>query len=77
MGDLRNKFRKLEEEARIQAMQRRMERTKPSLELPRCKCGLTYHQVEVMWAVQADRWLAAQFYCPAGQPDEVSGVAAR
>jgi hypothetical protein len=25
MGDLRNKFRKLEEEARIQAMYRRME----------------------------------------------------
>jgi len=77
MGDLRNKFRELEEEARIQAMQRRMERQSPSTPELRCLCGLTYHQVDVLWAVQADRWSAVQFYCPAGQPDEVSGVAAR
>jgi hypothetical protein len=43
MADLRNKLRKLEEEARILAMQRRMERQSPSAPELRCQCGLTYH----------------------------------
>src|SRR5213078_1542878 len=44
MGDLRNKARKLEEEARIKAMQARLE-AKPKGEPIRCQCGLTSDQV--------------------------------
>ena len=73
MGDLRNKFRKLEEEARVLAMQRQIERRQPPAPELRCQCGLTYHQVEVMWAVQADRWSTVQFYCPACLPLSLAG----
>ena len=69
MGDLRNKARKQEEEARIKAMRARLE-AKPKGEPIRCQCGLTADQVPTMWAVQAERWAAVQFYCPACLPAE-------
>jgi hypothetical protein len=56
MGDLRNKFRKLEETERIREMQRRLEAKGATPEPPQCKCGFTYYQVPTMWAHQADRW---------------------
>lgn len=68
MGDLRNKARKDEETARTLAMQAKIEGQQPAAQAPRCSCGLTYHQVEVMWAIQADRWAPVQFYCPACLP---------
>ena len=68
MGDLRNKFMKLEEEARIQVMQRRMERGPAAAPEHRCQCGLTYHQVDVMWAYQKD---PQEFYCLACLPSEL------
>ena len=63
MGDLRNKARKIEEEARIKAMRARLE-AKPKGEPIRCQCGLTADQVPIMWAHQADRWSPVRFYCP-------------
>lgn len=64
MGDLRNKFRNIEETQRIRAMQRRLEVGKQAVPPPRCQCGLTADQVPVMWAHQADRWSTTVFYCP-------------
>lgn len=69
MGDLRNKFAKMAVTQRIQAMQRRLEASQPLPEPPRCQCGQTYHQVEVMWAVPADRWSLMQFYCRCARPN--------
>ena len=77
MGDLRNKFRKLEETERIRDMQRRLEAKGAPPEPPRCQCGLTYYQVPVMWAHQADRWEPVRFYCPACLPDELARQARR
>jgi hypothetical protein len=68
MGDLRNKFRKLEETERIREMQRRLEAKGPPAELPRCQCGLTYYQIPIMWAHQVDRWAPVKFYCPTCLP---------
>jgi len=62
MGDLRNKARKQEEEARIKAMRARLE-AKPKGDPIRCQCGLTADQVPTMWAHQAGRWSGVEFYC--------------
>ena len=64
MGDLRNKFRKLEETERIRAIQRAIEGKRRPPAPPRCQCGRTADQVSVMWAHQADRWAPVVFYCP-------------
>jgi hypothetical protein len=72
MGDLRNKFRKLEETERIRAMQRAIEAKGPTPPPPpRCQCGLTYHQVPVMWAHQVDRWAPVRFYCSTCLPADL------
>jgi hypothetical protein len=39
---------------------------------PRCRCGLTYTDVPVLWAVEGkDRWAPTEFYCPACLPDKL------
>lgn len=71
MGDLRNKLRKLErDEAHREFMARLYPSAPPPLPI-RCQCGLTPAEVPAMWAHQADRWPAVQFYCPACLPDEL------
>lgn len=74
MGDLRNKARKDEQTARIRAVQRQLEGGKAAVAPPRCLCGKTAGEVEVMWAYQADRWAEVRFYCPVCLPDELRPV---
>ena len=71
MGDLRNKRRKQEREEALRQIQASRNPKPPSGEPPRCQCGLTPDQVPAMWAYQADRWSAVQFYCPACLPDKL------
>ena len=71
LGDLRNKFAKIARDERVKALQAALEGRKPLAELPRCRCGLTYYQVEVMWAVQADRWSPLEVYCPTCLPPDL------
>jgi len=73
MGDFRNKYAKMARDIRVKALQAKLEAKGPSAEPPRCRCGLTYHQVPVMWAIQADRWSPLGVYCPACLPDEILG----
>ena len=68
MGDLRNKYAKMARDIRVKALQAQLENKGPPSEPPRCKCGFSYHEVEVMWAVQRDRWSPLEIYCPACLP---------
>jgi hypothetical protein len=68
MGDLRNKLRKEEEQARIASMQRRLEASRPRPVMPRCQCGNTWNDVPIMWSHQAGYWDPGRLYCPACLP---------
>ena len=74
MGDIRNKFRKLEETERIRAMQRAIEAKGPTPLPPRCQCGKTWTDVSVMWAHHQDRWTLVKFYCPVCLPPELAAI---
>ena len=75
MGDLRNKAYKEEEQARIRAMQAKMDARHPKLLPPRCRCGLSPHEVPAMWVINgADRWAPPDYRCPACLPVELIGL---
>jgi hypothetical protein len=76
VGDLRNKARKEMETARIRAMQARRDASKPKPELPRCQCGNTWLDVQLLWAVTPDRWRPTVYFCPACLPAKYVGPVA-
>ncbi len=68
MGDLRNKFRKIErDEAHREFMAKRYPIMPPPPPI-RCQCGLTPAEVPAMWAVHRKRSELVKFYCPACIP---------
>ena len=73
MGDFRNKYAKMARDERVKALQAALEGRRPPASPLRCRCGLTYHQVPVLWAVQADRWSPLEVYCPACLPPDLLG----
>jgi hypothetical protein len=76
MGDLRNKRRKEAEQARVRAMQAKVDARHPKTLPPRCRCGLTPQQVPVMWLINgADRWSLPDFRCPDCLPANLRGLA--
>jgi hypothetical protein len=72
VGDLRNKFRKLEDQERIRAMQKRMEAAKPKPMSVRCQCGNDQRDAP-LWSWTGDRKVKAPagIYCPACLPYEL------
>lgn len=72
MGDLRNKFAKMERDAAVRAMQARME-AKPSAAPPRCQCGHTA-QDKPLWAWSGDRTTKAGVFCAACLPPALSAM---
>ena len=75
MGDLRNKQTKQAwDEAHRRYMAKRYP-PKPAPPLPKCLCGLTYLEMPIMRAVEADGWpRRVDYYCPACVPDCLRGV---
>jgi hypothetical protein len=75
MGDLRNKQRKELEQARIRAMQAKMDARHPKPLPPRCRCGLTPQEVPVMWVITGrDRWATLDYRCPVCLPADLAEV---
>lgn len=66
MGDLRNKFAKIERDEAVRALQARMEAKPPSAP-PRCRCGHTA-QEKPLWAFSGDRDYAPGYFCLACLP---------
>jgi hypothetical protein len=76
LGDLKNKYAKIERDGAHRGKLAWLFPQQAPPPPPRCRCGLTYPQVKVMWAHQADRWSAVQFSCLACLPDELRPDAA-
>ena len=73
MGDFRNKDAKMTGGIRVKALQAKLEAKEPAAEPTRCRCGHNYHQVPVVWAMQADRWSPLEVYCAACLPPDLLG----
>jgi hypothetical protein len=80
MGDLRNKFAKIErakaEKLWFESFMRRTGYKPMRLTvgpMPTCQCGLTYYQTEIVEHAP-DRWGPSQYFCPACAPDEVKAI---
>ena len=61
--------------ARIRKMQAEMDAARPKAKLPRCQCGLTWHEVPAMWAVHGKRFEPVKFYCQSCLPAHLLSLA--
>jgi hypothetical protein len=76
MGDLRNKIAKQERDAAVQAMQRRLEASRPAerQEAVTCGgCGVSCLEAEV-YSLPVGRWDPARFSCRACMPEDLRSL---